>query len=118
MTVESGPPKAVHLSRHKWTTLMYTPPGLALIFEKASHGAIRRLTCMFSSSLLLSSLESSDTQVSESGIRALLGTTSHFCEALVLKSRTAPKCTALTLKSASWSVAPADEGQHAGQGER
>ena len=33
-----------------------------------------------SSSLLLSSLELSDTQVYEPSIRALLGTASHFCE--------------------------------------
>jgi len=33
----------------------------------------------FSSSLLLSSLELSDTQVHEPYIRALFGTASHFC---------------------------------------
>jgi len=38
-----------------------------------------------SSSLLLSSLESSDTQVYEPLIRALLGTAAHFCELVVLK---------------------------------
>jgi len=38
------------------------------------------------SSLLLSSLELSDTQVYEPYIRALLGTTSHFCEVVVLES--------------------------------
>ena len=36
-------------------------------------------------SLLLSSLELSDTQVYEPKIRALLGTASHFCEVVVLK---------------------------------
>jgi len=43
----------------------------------------------FSSSVLLSSLELSDTQVYEPLIRALLGTASHFCEVVVLKLRTA-----------------------------
>ena len=38
-----------------------------------------------SSSLLLSSLELSDTQFHEPWIRDLLGTASHFCEAVVLK---------------------------------
>ena len=38
-----------------------------------------------SSSLLLSSLELSDTQVYEPQIRALLGTASHFCKVVVLK---------------------------------
>ena len=42
----------------------------------------------YSSSLLFSSLELSDTQVSEPEIRALLGTASHFCEVVVLTSRT------------------------------
>jgi len=43
---------------------------------------------IFSSSLLLSSLELSDTKVYEPHIRALLGTASHFCEVVVLKSKT------------------------------
>ena len=38
-----------------------------------------------SSSLLLASLELSDTQVYEPSIRALLGTVSHFCEVVVVK---------------------------------
>ena len=41
-----------------------------------------------SSSLLLSSLELSDTQVYEPSIRALLGTASHLCEVVVPKLRT------------------------------
>ena len=41
-----------------------------------------------SSSLLLSSLELSDTKVHEPSIRALLGTASHFCEVVVLTLRT------------------------------
>ena len=40
-----------------------------------------------SSSLLLSSLELSDTKVYEPGIRALLGAVSHFCEVVVLELR-------------------------------
>ena len=39
----------------------------------------------FSLSLLLSSLELSDTNVYEPYIRALLGTGSHFCHVVVLK---------------------------------
>ena len=38
-------------------------------------------------SLLLSSLELSDTKVYEPQIRALLGTASHFCEVIVPKLR-------------------------------
>jgi len=41
-----------------------------------------------SSSLLLSSLELSDAQMYEPSIRAILGSAAHFCEAIVLKSRT------------------------------
>ena len=40
-----------------------------------------------SSSLLLSSLELSDTKVYAPQIRALLGTASHFCEVVVLRLR-------------------------------
>ena len=43
-----------------------------------------------SSSLLLSSIELSDTQVYEPYIRARLGTASHFCEVVVLKLRPVP----------------------------
>ena len=47
--------------------------------------------CLIFSSLLLSSLELSDnTTIYEPGIRALLGTASHFCEAVVLKLRAVP----------------------------
>ena len=42
---------------------------------------------IFSSSLLLSSLELSDTKVYEPQTRALLGTGSYFCEVVVLKLR-------------------------------
>ena len=41
-----------------------------------------------SPSLLLSSLESSDTNVYEHYIQARLGTASHFCEVVFLKLRT------------------------------
>ena len=41
--------------------------------------------CSMLSSSLLSSLELSGTQVYEPQIRALLGTTSHFCQVVVLK---------------------------------
>jgi hypothetical protein len=40
------------------------------------------------SSLSLSSLELIDTKVYEPEVRALLGTAAHFCEVVVLKSRT------------------------------
>ena len=43
-----------------------------------------------SSSLLLSSIELSDTKVYEPLLRALLGTASQFCEVVVPKSRTVP----------------------------
>ena len=50
-----------------------------------------------SSSLLLASLGWSDTKVYEPQLRALLGTTSHFCEMFVLEPRTVPKYTTLSL---------------------
>ena len=40
-------------------------------------------------------LELSDTNVYEPQIRALPGTVSHYCQAVVLKSRTVPSGTAL-----------------------
>ena len=43
--------------------------------------------CFFSSSLLLSSLGSSDTKVYEPQIRALLGIAAHFCEVLFRETR-------------------------------
>ena len=52
-----------------------------------------RCTCsgmMSSSSLLLSSLELSDTKVSEPSKRARLGTAARFCEVVVLKLGTVP----------------------------
>jgi len=51
-----------------------------------------------SSSVLLSSLQLSDTQVYEPQIQALLGTASHFCEVFVLKLRTVPIGTAPSLR--------------------
>ena len=50
-----------------------------------------------SSSLLLSSLELSDSKVYEPYIRARLGTATHFCEVVVRKLRTVPIGTALSL---------------------
>ena len=44
-------------------------------------------------SLLLSSLELSDTNVHEPQMQALLGTASYFCEVVVLRSRTLPSAT-------------------------
>ena len=52
-----------------------------------------------SSSLLLSSLELSDTKVYGPQIRALLGTASHFCEIAVLNVRTLPIGKALSLRT-------------------
>ena len=49
----------------------------------------------FSSPLLLSSLELSNTKIYKSLIRALLGTAPHFCQAVVLKLRTVPLGTAV-----------------------
>ena len=48
------------------------------------------------SSSSLSILELSGTQVYEPHIRALLGTTSQFCEVVILKSRTVPNGTMLS----------------------
>ena len=50
------------------------------------------------SSLLLSILELSDTQLYEPWIRALLGTTSRFCKVVVLKLRAVPICTAFHVR--------------------
>ena len=44
-------------------------------------------------------LELSDTKVYEPYIRALLGTTSHYCEAVVLESRAVPFGTALSARN-------------------
>ena len=44
-----------------------------------------------SSSLLLLSLELSDTTIYEPQIRALLGTASHFCEAVVVSPQAIPR---------------------------
>ena len=69
--------------------------GLDVVFRKsfcalADVPALGITGCVesFSSSLLLSSLELSDTQVYPTQIRALLGTASHFCQVVVLKLRT------------------------------
>ena len=44
-------------------------------------------------------LELSDTEVFEPQIRALLGIAAHYCEAVVLQSRTVPSGTALAFPS-------------------
>ena len=50
-----------------------------------------RFRASLSSSLLLSSLELSDTKVYEPYIRARLGTASHFCKVVVPKLKTVPR---------------------------
>ena len=68
--------------------------------DRAFRGAKRAFPGhLLLSSLLLSSLELSDTQVYGPQIRALLGTASHFCEVVVLKLRTVPIGTALSLRT-------------------
>jgi hypothetical protein len=52
-----------------------------------------------SSSLLLSSLELSDAQIYEPQIRALFGTASHFCEAVVVELRPFTLCSEGTTAS-------------------
>ena len=52
-----------------------------------------------SSSLFLSSLELSDTTLYEPSIRALLGTSSHFCQVAVLKLRAVPSGTDLNVRT-------------------
>ena len=86
---ESGPLRAVHLSRHE------LPGGLVnqgiccpLIQAEtpcfwcsaSQHGLLES-----SSSLSLLSLELSDTKVYGPEIRARIGTAAHFCKAVVLK---------------------------------
>jgi len=58
----------------------------------------KHCVALFFSSSLLSSLGLSDTQVCEPSIRALLGTAPHFCQVVVLKSRTVPNRTTLSLR--------------------
>ena len=69
-----------------------TPAGLGLAVL-ASLGFTRNPpvnpTTLVSSSLLLPSLELSDTKVYEPYIRALLGTASQFCEVVFLTNHTA-----------------------------
>ena len=50
----------------------------------------RPMSPLLSSSLLLSSLELSDTTIYEPSIRALLRTAAHFCQGVVLKLSTVP----------------------------
>ena len=51
-----------------------------------------RAALVFPPSLLISSLELSDTKVYQPEIRALLETNSHFCEVIVFELRTLPRC--------------------------
>jgi len=67
---------------------------MARLSRRALHAARNPNTRWSSSSLLLSSLELSDTTICQPYIRALLGTASHFCEAVVLTLRTVPLGTA------------------------
>ena len=53
---------------------------------------------LFTSLVLPSSLELSDTKVYDPQIRALLGTASQFCEVVVLKSKTVTNGTTLSLR--------------------
>jgi len=62
---------------------------LYIKLEPCPEGAMLTLDSS-SFSVLLSSLELSDTKVYEPQIRALLGTASHLCEVVVLKLRTVP----------------------------
>jgi len=64
------------------------PPSTPFLKEKYLFPDYVRGVGFSSSSLLLSSLELSDTQVCEPQIRALLGAAAHFCEVVVLKLRT------------------------------
>ena len=52
---------------------------------------LKLITCSYLPALLLSSLDLSDTHVYEPYMRALLGTASHFCEVVVLKSTGSPR---------------------------
>jgi len=68
------------------------------VFRAVEHGGTSRQVRahgehagLSSSSLLLSSLELSDTKVYEPSIRALLGTASHFCEVVAGQSTLNPK---------------------------
>ena len=56
--------------------------GTLVVGADGCHSAVRRWRAplTFSSSLLLSSLELSNTTIYEPYIRALLGTASHFCQ--------------------------------------
>ena len=61
-------------------------------FKRDLHGTLLiGMDQVLSSSLLLSSLELSDTTIYEPYVRALLGIASHFCEAVVLKLRDCTK---------------------------
>jgi len=72
----------------------------SVVVAKAGSGELDKgEMCVSSSSLLLSSLELSDTKVYWPQTLALLGTSSHFCEVVILKLRTVPIGTALNLRT-------------------
>ena len=74
-------------------------PSLALPGSDFGAASLRRRhPVILSASLLLSSLELSDTNVYEPYTRALLGTAAHFCQVVVLKLRTVPIGTAPSLR--------------------
>jgi len=91
---ESGPLRAVHLSRHKWPIccpLSWRVEGKGLRLRGTLPARERPcLLWLFFSSSLLSSLELSDTKVYAPEIRARLGTATHLCKAVVLKLETVP----------------------------
>ena len=65
---------------------LYARPGRTPRVRHREGGHVQRAAHLLSSSsLLLSSLESSDTKVYEPSLRARLGTASHFCEVVVLE---------------------------------
>ena len=66
-------------------TLTLNPHSGLQILGNAVPGGFGSRVSGLLSSLLLSSLELSDTKVYGPEIRALLGTASHLCEAVVLK---------------------------------
>ena len=65
----------------------------------AFRAAVKQALTLLLSSLLLSSLELSDTQVYVPGIRALVETASQFCEVVVFELSTVPIGTALSVDS-------------------
>jgi len=69
---------------------MIRPSVLSWWYHSLASSRALRVRREKSSSLLLSSLELSDTKVYAPQMRARLGTAAHFCEVVILKLRTAP----------------------------